>query len=347
VEPELADPANKESSVEFGSFFNLPHNCCAQPTPDQPKWEFFGSGRDALLAAVQHGREILGWRRVLLPTYYCEDIHRRLCGHIEIGFYPDSPVASTFKVEPDPRDVVVCVEYFGTPAHAIVAHGSFIIDRTHDPLSGHLYRRLPDYVFGSLRKCAPVADGGFLASPSGQSTPSAGTDSASHRVASTLMHEAMMLKGDFLRGQSVSKDTYLDLYRRGEATLGEGLPSAITRESRRILESFSLQHARACAHRNAACLRELLGDLPSNVSLVRAHSHFVLLGDSAEECDRICNRLIERGVFPARLWPLHEGTASADDHDLSRRLITMHVDFRYSVANMTLLASRIVESLTP
>jgi len=79
---------------ELGSEFNwLPYPPTNSETaPWRKACRLYGTGRDALRALLLWGSDSHGWRRVLVPSYFCQDVIESLLSFgIEVSIYPDGP----------------------------------------------------------------------------------------------------------------------------------------------------------------------------------------------------------------------------------------------------------------
>src|SRR5689334_13782414 len=96
---------------ECGGEFDWPDLMEQQDPPIlPPESVLFGSGRDAIRAVLEHGMRTFGWKRCLLPCYYCGEVVSAIkaCG-IDIAWYEDLPTLSAPRQIPHlfKHDVVV------------------------------------------------------------------------------------------------------------------------------------------------------------------------------------------------------------------------------------------------
>src|SRR5690606_7795309 len=127
----------------------------------------YGSGRDALRALLRHGKTQLGWQRLLIPSYFCQDVAASFTRELPTEVYVDRP-----GLRPDERaiatregDAVLNVNLFGfrTAQWAFKLPGVAVIeDHTHDPWSAWAATSQADFAVASLRKTLPLPDGGVL-----------------------------------------------------------------------------------------------------------------------------------------------------------------------------------------
>ena len=103
---------------EFGSHFHWIKEAHAGAPPRQ--WHgrparFYGSGRMALAALLDWGSSERGWRRLWMPSYYCEPVVSTLAScPLELRRYACGPEDELISIpEVDQNDVLVMVSCFG------------------------------------------------------------------------------------------------------------------------------------------------------------------------------------------------------------------------------------------
>ena len=138
--------------TEIGSeFWDVPTTEKNSLFPENIKW--FISGRSALKAIIRDSK----FKSVSLPDWCCESmVEPFLDEGIKVSFYP----AFNRKICTN-ADAVLVIDYFGyTQNHQLCDFDGIIIrDITHSLLSSS--HNDADYYFGSLRKWAGFATGGF------------------------------------------------------------------------------------------------------------------------------------------------------------------------------------------
>ena len=89
-----------DDRVEYGSDLHwLDVDSWPLAATDEYPWEhgvaLFGSGRDAMRVLFAWGAREHGWRRVWLPSYYCQDVpeslHELSALGVELRAYLDGP----------------------------------------------------------------------------------------------------------------------------------------------------------------------------------------------------------------------------------------------------------------
>ena len=337
--------ATPEERWEQGSNLHLSLEAGSMPQP----WaalphRFWGSGRDALRALVMWGSEHHGWRRLLVPSYYCQDVLVPLRAHVTLDVYPHSPTAPAREVIAGPSDVVMVASLFAMPLpNAISAGGVIVEDHTHDPLSTSSVESDADYAFASLRKTLPLPDGGVLWSPRRLDLPPQAPVTLDHDRAALDRLAAMTLKRHYLAGDAVAKDELRAIAMRGEDAIGRGEVSGMSSFSRGRLESLPGAPWRERRAANLAAFRAAIGE-PDGVTLLDAPFAAMLMFDSQELRDRVRATLIEGRIYPTVYWPLGDPAVRGipeSDVDLSHRILSIHCDYRYTTADMVRVASEL------
>lgn len=329
-----------EDRWEHGSFFDARR----LPTASEPNAllrdaVLFGSGRGALLAALEHGRG-RGWRRLVVPTYYCHDVTRFLEPFIEVRFYDHGPTAAATVVQLVPGEVALIVEYFGARATARAEGGDVLLDRTHDPVASWKYEQPPEMTFASLRKTLPLPDGGALWPANNEAV---GDPSRSPELedASAAMGRAMAMKAEYLDGGSQRKSTYLEAHTQAERALtltGEG---AMTSVSRELLGSMPIRDLRRRRQENRAAFKRAFG---SESGVLRHHdfpAFIVLSAPSRATRDQVRAALMRRRIYSAVLWSLDDVEVAPEELDFSDRTLVLHADHRYTSDDMIKVAAEV------
>jgi hypothetical protein len=146
------------------------------------------------------------------------------------------------------------------------------------------------------------------------------------------MLSAMTLKAAYLAGKSVSKKTYLQLYQHAEEHYRGGEPGEMSPFSQAMLPTFPLTRWREQRLANiatSAALRDLLQVrvMPSTFGIVlRCESHALR--------EHIRTELIAANVFPAILWDLTGNDVPRSHAQLSRHILFLHADFRWTISDM-------------
>lgn len=324
------------------------------PVPARARW--YGSGRDALRALVGHGRS-LGWRRVWLPSYFCQEVVAAVAGEAtETCLYADRPGASPeLPAGLGAGDALLTVNYFGlratSPLTRLRERSVVVIeDHTHDPWSAWSARSEADFAVVALRKTLPVPDGGLLWSPVGHELPPELPVTAERRLAAFDKLAATVLKDLYLDGHAIQKAQFRELAVRGETRIASGVPSGGTEFTRALVHAFPV---RAWRERRAINWRAFVEAWPERADVRvwppeagAAPFGVILEVASFELRERLRAGLVERNIFPAVLWPLEEpalGPVDAAAAHLARRVLMLHCDARYSIEDLRRVALTLAE----
>jgi hypothetical protein len=351
-------------SWEYGSEFHWPDlSRWPRPVTAPPilprDAQLFGSGRDALRAVLEWGKRERGWRRAWIPSYFCNDVTPVIESSMEkIAFYHDSPLDASPPAPSEAnagRDVVIVLNYFGlrgrNAGESIAAASADVIeDHSHDPWGPWVRASGADWCFASLRKTLPIPDGGALWSPAGLDVPAAGPATDVRKAASHQKLSAMALKTTYLSGGGIDKERFRTLQIEGEKSIAAGPISGATELVRELLRSLPWESWRAARRSNWEFLADSLRP-EEGLRILEPYdaescpfSLVLDLGDG-EIRDRLRDLLIDESIYTAILWPLDAGpqndlTRAAAR--LSRRLLSVPCDFRYSRDDLLRVARSIV-----
>lgn len=312
----------------------------------------FGSGRDGLRWLLERGRDTLGWKRVWVPSYFCQAVVRAMEeGGLPLRGYVDMPGAARAGPENAvPGDVILRHNHFALTAGSWPDPGrgiAIIEDHSHDPIAESSRRSQADFVVVSLRKTLPVPDGGLLWSPKGHAVGESPPVSAIRLRASGDRLAAMMLKSLYLEGHAVEKATFRMLFERGERDIAGGPPSGMTQWTAEMLRMLPVCEWRRKRTANFDFLASALGGSQHfSVLLPEAGAHpfmLVLRFESSAVRDRARRYLIDHSVYPAILWSLESPRLEVDERavDLSRRVLALHCDFRYEEEDLQRVADEV------
>lgn len=310
----------------------------------------YGCGRDALRGLAAYGRDVRGWKRLLVPSYLCQEVVGALIddGH-SVAVYPDRP--DLLQPELEVRnvragDAVLLVNYFGLRSGAFApslpSDVDVVEDHTHDPWSDWTRKSCADFCVVALRKTLPVPDGGVLWSPRGHALPEELPVTEARLRASSEKVTAMVLKALYLEGHRVEKKTYRELSGGAEKHIASGTASGIPPFTRQVLPVLPAAEWRDRRRSNYRRIAAVLDDVPGLSVLGcdgSAQGPFCLplVFDSPAMRDRARATLLEARIYPAVLWPLNEPlveSIGAADRELSARLLCLHCDARYGAADM-------------
>jgi lipopolysaccharide/colanic/teichoic acid biosynthesis glycosyltransferase len=313
----------------------------------------FGTARQALVAFTSSAS------RIHLPSYYCPDVVDTLRATVvaDVVTYPDHPDAGPSELRVGPDELVVVLPHFGRPTHVSVDGGRLLIDATHTFGRGGLglttdaSGRLADLCLASLRKTLPLPDGALVWSPSGGELPAAPAFSAAHAIAARRLDDALRAKGALLDGERADKPEVLrELVAAVGALEAIAEPSAALHETLARLATFDLdaRWAARAANRRAATERlSALGTLDDGrLRLLEAPFMLILVASTSEVRERLRTGLIARDVYPAVLWSHDHLPAGSPERDFGARMLALHVDARYSPADLVRVADEVHAVLT-
>ena len=356
--PELAVPADR---WELGSHFHL----VAPAGAGDVRWPWpaahrrLATGRAALVALVRHGLRARGWRRLWVPSHFCQEVLVPLVdAGIELVAYPapaEQEGLPPIRVPAERGDAVLDVNLLGLRASSILAPDwpdgvEVIEDHTHDPLAPWAARSEADWCVASLRKTLPLPDGAVLWSPGGHALPPLPDALPADGVEARLA--AMALKREWLRGASDDRDRYRRLELDAERRLGEAAPAAMSGWSEALLAGLPADEWRERRRANHRLLAAALDGVPG-ARLLRPDPAAVpfagtLLCDTAAVRDGLRERLIAARVYPPVLWPLEPAAVQGIPPEhvaASRRVLSLPCDFRYGAADVRRMAGVVRDAL--
>ena len=236
VAPAVEDDGPpKPDRWEAGSELHLSSETGTASLPwDGKPVTLWGSGRDAIRGLFEWGQQRHGWRRLLMPSYFCQDVVGSTQRSASVEIYPWAPTdRATPPVVTGPGDVVFIAAMFGAaPTVEVQGPGAIIEDHSHDLLAPWAISSTADYAIVSLRKTLPLPDGGAAWSPAGHELPPEpeATDAHARSVLERL--SAMILKRMYLDGDPIEKDAFRSIAIHGEQLMASGTISGISAFSR-------------------------------------------------------------------------------------------------------------------
>ena len=327
----------------------------------------YSCGRSALAGIIQYGREVLEWKRLWIPAYYCPEVVETILAiGISTKFYFDSPVDRVI-VPRDvlPGDAILIVNFFGVKSREeyeeIFRLGIPVIeDHSHDPWSLWAMQSQASYLTASLRKTLPIPDGGATWSNIGAPLPPQPSSNGKSSSVPAEKIEAMLLKTLYLAGKISDKARYLELFNDAKQQLclstidrqcGE---EPISELSKVILNSFPWRAWRGKRSANYWRLRQQVRE-QSGMKVLESNRQDVcpimmtLLFPSRKKRDMTKERLIEHSIYPAVIWPIEGSHAWASERAkiLSGQILSIHCDGRYSLADMDKIAATLSQCIIP
>ena len=320
----------------------------------------FDSGRSALKRCLQD----LAFNRneiFLLPSYICPAVLQPFNElHVHYEFYEvDDQLRINVesikrKMRRNVRGLLI-IHYFGFPVATEFSDywGEFqnrpiLVEDCSQALltrqDGKWLGRRGDYSFTSLRKWLPVPDGAWLFSK--HELPDIDLSSEKTGFLSKRML-GIILKDAYLKQEYTSEEeyqSYLRLLREAEAALdAQSDIVGISDWTVKLLNKFDWQAIMSSRQHNyrrlVSCLedikaiRPLFPELPRGVCPLG----FPIIVNSPEGRDRLKEFLVQHGIYPPIHWKLPmevNETEFLESWNLSRRILTIPIDQRYSETEM-------------
>jgi hypothetical protein len=335
---------------EFGSDFHFePIDTSYSDSNDRKN--YYATGRHAL----QHLISRIGWKRIWLPTYYCEDVIDSLTTlGISIKYYRDAPGNDDFSsismLSFKPGDVLLRINYFGIRSfrnNGLISV-DVIEDHTHDLVGDWAINSNADWCFASLRKILPIASGGVLWSPKGHELPKAPPVQIEFLDLLNLRNNAMFLKYKYFTGEYLEKEKFLEMFRKTESQFKEIPISGLPEIEKLKVINFNIDAWNEKKRKNWL----KLGTLKSPIIKIYQPEHincnifsFVFLLKSNSIRDKLKNALVEKNIYPAILW--HNSLSrNLESQLISSRMLSIHCDGRYSESEVNLMFTIIKDALS-
>lgn len=348
----------KRKSVEIGSEFGwdgLPSgDFCAWPKPNL----FLGLGRDAVLILWKMKKARNLDRLLFVPDYFCPEVSKFWEDNgIKIKRYEDDPrwpYPDWATLTPDKGDFVLAVNYFGAKSgiawkkwHKKNSQVVLIEDHSHDPFSVWAKTSKADYCFASIRKIFPAPDGAILWSPQYQPLPSEPKNQ--NWSASALKLAGMIWKKEYCdnkKKDTLIKDSFRKFQIEGEKLLSSSRDLCISPWSRNLLLNGFPRSWRIRREENVRFILKLLNKpvnfkpLFSTWPAGNCPLNAILEFKTNKMRETFRSRIISKGIFTPVHWGLGPGS-SKHSLDLSRRILTIPADHRYSVTHMRFIVDAI------
>ena len=298
--------------------------------PKRTNRTYFGSGRAAFAFLLQ---EVVRPRRVFLPCYTCWSLvatMQRRFPQIELQFFPvRRDLTCDFPTVLNADDAVVLIHFFGY----VHRHGwppgpaTVLEDLSHSMLSCLPER--PSIRFGSLRKMARIADGGFV---EGFHNP---------------MYEASRKLDTWLRYESVD---WRDMREAENMIDRDWQICDISSQSLAVLLTQDAQHVVQRRRQNERMLYERLtvGQPLREYSANECPLLHQRLFASSDERDDLRSFLMTRKIYCSIHWPTHPRVReSRCDHSdaswLELHSMAMPVSSEYDETHMEAIVDAVDE----
>ena len=301
-----------------------------------------GCGRDALRVVVDE----IGPSRMWLPSYLCQELVTPFVGSdVELCCYADGPLEVSLDLRGialRPHDAILVVNYFGLAGRSRVLATdvqsvTVVEDHTHDPCSTWAQSSQADYCFASLRKTIPIPDGAVLWSPRGHDLPQVAPLELDRGRPIPQLLWGMLMKALYLDGHRISKPSFRQLLHDGEEQIAQETISVMSPLSSAVVDGFPFEDWRSARRNNFARFATGLRNAESFTVVEPTDQQaapfaVACVFEDADSCAVAHRSLVERDVYPSRLWPLDEPALEGipDEHVLlARRMFTLPCDGRY------------------
>jgi hypothetical protein len=294
--------------------------------------------------------------RIWYPAYCCPEIALQPKG-IERHFYPVGddlqPDAKWLKDRLASGDAVLAINYFGAPASAEFTDLTrarpdilWIEDCSQALDAGEAWG---DWRFFSPRKIFGVPDGGIGVCHNATKTMrNALTFPAQSNL--TVAEKLLPLLWRMEDGAEDLNELWYSSYQNAETLAADLVRHDVTVGmsglTRRLLDAIDADAAIAARFANATLIHD---NIPHEIRLWQTLPHPPLLGYPVRlhQRDAIAKKLSEDGIFCAIHWralPVESATFP-DEHRLSRSLLTLPCDQRYSPDDMFKIIDTIAKLL--
>ena len=338
--------------IEFGSDFHYiqPSGGSGNTLRDFfPSANYYADGRQALIDLYRSQ----GWQRLWVPEYFCYDVIASLKeAGLELAFYVDYPGNNdnlNLNVNFRAGDALLRVNYFGLRGYRSTEKlmVPVVEDHTHDLIGGWAINSHADWCIASLRKSLPVPEGGMLWSPMGLKLPKAPVASEENEKIAAIRWEAMKLKARYLAGENVEKAAFRAGFVDTEEYFDRAEVCALDAGSQEFLKAFDIRDWYNRKWENWELLRDIKKE---GVRVLRPENRgcypfsLILVFTSIYDRDTVRKALIEKQIYPAILWSLPHCPADGELFKMSRGMLSIHCDARYTKEEI-LQMKRTIESI--
>lgn len=342
---------------EFGSDFHYITPTGGSSTLKDlfPSANYYADGRLALIDLYRSQ----GWKRLWIPEYFCYDVIESLKeSGLELVFYTDYPGnwedGKTLEAIHQngcfrPTDALLRMNYFGLRSYRGMDKLNIPVveDHTHDLIGGWALNTHADWCIASLRKSLPVPEGGMLWSPVGLPLPNVPPISEENEKIAAIRWDAMRLKARYLAEENVEKAAFRAGFVDTEEYFDRAEVCALDFGSQKFLKSFDVRDWYNRKWENWKLLCNIKKDgfrvlQPENRGCYPFS--LVLLFTSVNDRDNVRKALIDKQIYPAILWSIPHCSADDEVFKISRGMLSIHCDARYTKEEILQMKS-IIESI--
>lgn len=338
-------------NIEFGSDFHLHNFKDSEKIKFYKNAQFYGCGRHAMNNLIDYHLNTGKWKKLFVPIYFCYEVIDaiRETG-IELVFYNDYPLANDIEVISNLNfvegDVILRMNYFGLREYRDNSklNVDVIEDHSHNLNSNWAKNSNADWCVASLRKTLPIPDGGVIWSPKGNIVPEA-IVTANHEKLVHLRFGAMIQKRDYLLNKNVSKDEYRRKYIESENLFVGSEVSGMSSNSRELIKKLP-GNIDIYKKDNFSKISKLLQGY-DDISILKPESSdinpfsLILLFKTSNIRDFIRGYLTNNKIYTAILWKIRNEYCPNEILDFSKRMLSLHIDFRYNMDDMVTISKKI------
>ncbi len=221
----------------------------------------------------------------------------------------------------------------------------FVYDRTHTLLYENTSHFKPDFVVGSLRKWAPIADGGLLWSQ----LPLRFTEFCDDISFAKDRLEAQTMRNRFFEtGDLRLKSRYRTIFSTVTDRIDDDVrPCGMSLYSLELARNTDWQLVRENRRTNAEILLKILRENGVRTIQSQAGISDLYVAFYTEHRDKIQQQLAQKGIFCTVIWPLDEKKRKVCEtaYNTERGMLAAPCDQRYTQVDMLYIANEIVRAL--
>jgi hypothetical protein len=287
-------------------------------------------------------------KRIWMPSYMCGSMLQGVAG-VPVSFYPvdeDLTVCSLDGLEPG--DLAIIIDYFGFPAAPWIfeeakSRGAWVLEDACQALLTCGLGSRSDFLLFSARKFLGVPDGGILTPLQDPPPGSRHLYEAPHSWVLKSLQASIERREFDHHGRNRQ---WFSLFQELEHACPVGAFSIS--EISKLLLQHAIDYAHIAHKRRENYLR-LLKRLEDIALFPHLPQGIVPLGFPVrlEKRDRVRQALFAADIYPPVHWPIANLVPDSfrASHRLSRRIITLVCDQRYSLSDMDRTADVILNAL--
>lgn len=347
---------SNDNIIEFGSDFNYSEFSGENSKVSIPTGALlFGCGRYAINHLISYHLKFGLWKNIYIPEYFCYEVVQSIKNTgINVTFYADYPLADDndiiSKLDFIKGDVLFRMNYFGMRNfrdNSLIGI-PVIEDHSHNLFSNWASNSNADWCVASLRKTLPIPDGGIVWSPQDNQSLSPVLLTHKHKLSTQIRFDAMYMKYKYInRIGNIKKEEFLNKYKETEISFEQNEISAISNISKSIINKIP-NNIDSYKRKNYDYLISLL-DLKKveivNLNKIENPFSLILLFETENKRDLIRKFLVVNDVYPAVLWSVDNPKAKAEIVSFSKRMLSIHIDFRYSNIDILRMSKIINDAL--